>query len=62
MKGLVLLFFIIAGGGVAWQYTPRGARRDIKNWLVNNIWVIIVAFVFVAAAIVFSANTTVRFL
>ena len=62
MRGLLLLFIVICGIGIGWNYMTKPTRVALKKWLSNNLWVVILAFCMVGVAIFVSINTTVRFL
>lgn len=62
MKGLVLLFLVVAGSVIAWGYASKAQKRTALKWVGNHAWAVLIALVTVAFAVLFSANTTLRFL
>jgi len=62
MKGLVLLFIVIVGSVIAWGYATKAQKHRAIKWVGANAWAVLIALVTVAAAVLFSANTTLRFL
>jgi len=60
MKGLILLFLVIAIFGIAWGYTDSESRSCIKSGVRKNLMPIILGILAVAVAIVVSTNTTLR--
>lgn len=61
MKGLILLFLVVAGFGILWGYLPVEVRKRVLTFIGKNLFPIMVAILVVTIAIVLSVNTTLRF-
>lgn len=61
MKGLILLFLVVAGFGILWGYLPVEVRKQVLTFIGKNLFPIMVAILVVTIAIVLSVNTTLRF-
>ena len=60
MKGLVLLFIVVALSLIAWGYTDKDTRAWVKQVVRKNLFAIVAASLIVTVAIVVSTNTTLR--
>lgn len=60
MRGLVLLFLVVALGGIAWGYAGRPQRKAFVAVVRKNLLPILLAAASVAVAIVVSTNTVLR--
>ena len=61
MKGLILLFLVVAGFGILWGYLQVEVRKLVLTFIGKNLFPIMVAILVVTIAIVLSVNTTLRF-
>ena len=60
MRGLITLFLAVVVLGISWRYLDYSSRYYVKQVVKDNFFVVAVAILTVAIAIVFSINTTVR--
>lgn len=61
MKGLIFLFLVVALFGITWGYVDDIHKQSFKAVIRKNLLPITLALVIVGFAVVFSLNTTLRF-
>lgn len=61
MKGVFLLFVVLAVSGILWGYASKETRKSISQTVKRNIVPIVMSAVFVTVVLFFSLNTTLRF-
>jgi hypothetical protein len=60
MKGIILLFLVIAPSMILWGYTDKVTRARVKQVVRKNLFAIVTAAVIVTVAVVLSLNTTLK--
>lgn len=60
MKGLILLFLVIALSLIAWGYTDKVTRNWVKQVVRKNLFAIAASAVIVTAVLFVSLNATLK--